>query len=88
MNSVSRAYPTILKKIDKGYSVFVPDLNIRKEGTDISNALNTVKEAISGMIVKFDKEGRRVPCPHSAEFKHEKDDILTLVEINFKDLIV
>ena len=87
MNSASRAYPTILKKTEEGYSVFVPDLDIVKEGRDIKGALNVVKEAITNMIVKFDREGKRVPCPHSTEFVHDEDDILTLVEVNFKELI-
>ncbi|SEN68679.1 hypothetical protein SAMN05216454_10845 [Peptostreptococcus russellii] len=87
MNGASRAYPTILKKTESGYSVFVPDLNIEKEGRDIASALSIVKESIKKMVLKCNKEGIKIPYPHSKKFEHNKDDILTLVEINFKDLM-
>ena len=69
-------YPIILTPTESGYVVFVPDLDINTEGTDLADAIG-----IWG--ISEEDAGRKIPqasgtMPHPAE-----NEIVTLVDIDF-----
>ena len=69
-------YPIILTPAERGYVVFVPDLDINTEGDDLADAIG-----IWG--ITEEDAGRKIPkasgtMPHPAE-----NEIVTLVDIDF-----
>lgn len=59
------AYPIILTPADKGYVVYVPDLDINTEGETIANAIEMAEDAIGLWGITMEDMGRAIP-PASA----------------------
>lgn len=76
-------YPIILTPTKSGYVVFVPDLDINTEGTDLADAIEMARDAIGIWGISEEDAGRKIPqasgtMPHPAE-----SEIVTLVDIDF-----
>lgn len=76
-------YPIILTPTESGYVVFVPDLDINTEGTDLADAIEMARDAIGIWGISEEDAGRKIPqasgtMPHPAE-----NEIVTLVDIDF-----
>lgn len=76
-------YPIILTPTKSGYVVFVPDLDINTEGTDLADAIEMARDAIGIWGISEEDAGRKIPqasgtMPHPAE-----NEIVTLVDIDF-----
>lgn len=76
-------YPIILTPTESGYVVFVPDLDINTEGTDLADAIEMARDAIGIWGISEEDAGRKIPqasgtMPHPAE-----SQIVTLVDIDF-----
>lgn len=76
-------YPIILTPTESGYVVFVPDLDINTEGTDLADAIEMARDAIGIWGISEEDAGRKIPqasgtMPHPAE-----SEIVTLVDIDF-----
>lgn len=57
------AYPTIFTPIKDCYLVEVPDLDILTQGTDLENAIEMARDAISVTIVSLEDAKEAVPAP-------------------------
>ena len=79
------AYPIILKRTDNGYYVEIPDFDIGTQGDSIADAMEMARDAIGLMGIDMQDDGKELPEPYHAEIKTEKDDIVTLVDIDFSE---
>lgn len=79
------AYPIILKKTDDGYYVEIPDFDIGTQGESIPDAMKMARDAIGLMGIDMQDDGKEIPEPYSVERKPEKEDIVTLVDIDFSE---
>lgn len=61
------AYPTIFTKTNEGYLIEVPDLEILTQGTDVENAIEMARDAISITIVSMEDMKQVVPAPSPME---------------------
>ena len=64
------------------YVVFVPDLKINTEGTDIANAIEMARDAIGLWGICEEDMGRSIPSPSTLHPKCEEHEIVTLVDID------
>ena len=65
-------YPIILTPAERGYVVFVPDLDINTEGDDLADAIEMARDAIGIWGITEEDAGRKIPkasgtMPHPAE---------------------
>jgi len=79
---VKKVYPVILTPADVGYVVFVPDLQINTEGTDIANAIEMARDAIGLWGICEEDIGRSIPLPSTLHPVSEDNEIVTLVDID------
>lgn len=79
------AYPIILKQSDAGYYVDIPDFEIGTQGESIADAMEMARDAIGLMGIDMEDDNRKLPKPYSRMYKAEKDDIVTLVDIDFTE---
>ena len=61
-------YPIILTPAERGYVVFVPDLDINTEGEDLADAIEMARDAIGLWGITERTQGGRfrrhpAPCP-------------------------
>lgn len=57
------AYPIILTPAGAGYTVYVPDLDINTEGSDVANAIEMASDAISLCGICRQDLGQEIPPP-------------------------
>ena len=70
-------YPIILTPAERGYVVFVPDLDINTEGEDLADAIEMARDAIGLWgITKIPQASGTMPHP-------KEQEIVTLVDIDF-----
>ena len=79
------AYPVVLKRTDDGYFVEIPDFDIATQGDSVTDAIGMARDAIGLMGIDLEDEGKEVPEPFTSKLNSEKDDIVTLVDINFSE---
>lgn len=60
-------YPAIFTKTDDCYLIEVPDLEILTQGTDMENAIEMARDAISVTIVSMEDIKQEVPAPSAIE---------------------
>lgn len=83
--SRKKAYPIVLTKENGGYYVSIPDFNIGTQGDSIAESMEMARDAIGIMGIDMEDDGKILPEPYSVEFEAEKDDIVTLVDIDFAE---
>ena len=54
-------YPIILTPAERGYVVFVPDLDINTEGEDLADAIEMARDAIGLWGITEEDAGRKIP---------------------------
>lgn len=59
-------YPALIKKFDKDFLAYVPDLDIKTEGKSESDAIGMARDAISLMVMNLQDNGEKVPDPSDA----------------------
>ena len=79
------AYPIILKQIDGGYYVEIPDFDAGTQGKDIPEAMEMARDVIGLLGIDLEDEKKELPEPYSQEIVTENDDIVTLVDIDFSE---
>ncbi|WP_077612345.1 type II toxin-antitoxin system HicB family antitoxin [Clostridium sp. Marseille-P2415] len=79
------AYPIILKQSEEGYYVYIPDFDIGTQGKSIADAMEMARDAIGLMGIDMEDEKKELPQPYSSQLKAERDDIVTLVDVNFTE---
>ena len=55
------AYPIVLTPADRGFVVYVPDLNINTEGSTIADAISMAEDAIGLWGITAQDAGREIP---------------------------
>ena len=79
------AYPVIFRENKNDsipYYVYVPDLDISTQGTDMSNAIEMARDVIQLEIVTLEDRKEPVPKPGSVKADVLKGDILSYVDID------
>lgn len=77
-------YPVIIKQADDGMIVHIPDFNADTQGENIAEAIEMARDAIGLMGVDMQDDKKALPIPSNpSEIHHDKDDIITLVDIDF-----
>ncbi|SNT23138.1 Predicted nuclease of the RNAse H fold, HicB family [Anaerovirgula multivorans] len=83
---MKKVYPIVLTPAKNGYVVYVPDMKINTEGTDIADAIEMARDAIGLWGITEEDCGRKIPEPETIEIeniKHESNEIVTLVDVDF-----
>lgn len=80
---MKKVYPIILTPAERGYVVYVPDLQINTEGNDIAEAIDMARDAIGLWGITEEDSGRGIPEPAAISVEHKEDEIVTLVDIDF-----
>jgi len=81
---LKKAYPVILTPAKIGYVVYVPDLDINTEGTDIADAIAMARDAIGLWGITEEDLGRSIPEPSSCLPQHAPNEMVTLIDIDFE----
>ena len=71
------AYPIVLKRTDDGYYVNIPDFDSGTQGES--------RDAIGLLGIDLEDNNKVIPKPYSSKIEAEKDDIVTLVDIDFSE---
>lgn len=79
------AYPVILKCTDDGYFVKIPDFDSSTQGDSIADAMEMARDVIGLLGIDLEDDQKEIPEPNSAPFEAGKDDILTLVDVDFTE---
>ena len=79
------AYPIILKQIDDGYYVEIPDFDAGTQGKDIPEAMEMARDVIGLLGIDLEDEKKELPEPYSKKIVTENGDIVTLVDIDFSE---
>ena len=79
------AYPIILQKTEDGYYVNIPDFEIGTQGDSIADAMEMARDAIGLTGIDMEDDGKTLPEPYTVKFEQEKDDIVTLVDVDFTE---
>lgn len=87
VKSVKVAYPIIMSKGKKHIVVYIPDFDINTQGTDEADAMEMARDAIGLMGIDMEDENESIPKPSQlSKVKiKEKDDIITLVDVDFSE---
>lgn len=76
-------YPVVFSPIPEGLLAYVPDLEINTHGTDLANAIEMARDAISLWCVSEQDDGHPLPAPSPLfSVGREPNDIATLVDAN------
>ena len=78
-----KAYPIVISKESDGFYVEIPDFDIATQGEDIADAMEMARDAIGLMGIEYLDCEKEIPEPNSVEIKADKDDIVTLVDVDF-----
>ena len=79
------AYPIIITRAGEGYYVRIPDFDAGTQGETIADAMEMARDAIGLMGIDMEDENRAIPTPYSVQFNFEKEDIVTLVDVDFSE---
>ena len=82
---MKEAYPIFMEKTEDGYYVKIPDFDIGTQGRSIPEAMEMARDAIGLMGIDLQDDGNAIPEPYSVKVNPEKDDIVTLVDIDFSE---
>lgn len=84
---MKQTYAIILTPADPetGYLVYVPDLQINTEGETLSEAIEMARDAIGIWGICEEDAGRTVPEPSTLQPEHKADELISLVDIDFKE---
>ncbi len=74
-------YPVLISKSNKYMLVSIPDLEINTQGTDLLNAIEMARDAISLIIVTKQDLNQKFKEP-SFMLKHKEDELLTFVDVD------
>ena len=78
-------YPVIMSKDKDVYFVTIPDFDINTEGKTLEEAIFMARDAIGINGLQMEDEGKELPIPFSCDYQKEKDDIETLVDVDFDE---
>lgn len=65
--TMKRVYPVIFTQTQDGFLIEVPDLEILTEGTDMENAIDMARDAISITLVSMEENKDIIPSPSAMD---------------------
>ncbi len=80
---MKEAYPIIIAEESDGYYVSIPDFDIATQGSSIADSIVMARDAIGLMGIDMEDDGKELPKPGSTKVTPDKDDIVTLVDVDF-----
>ncbi len=80
---MTKVYPVVLTPTKSGYVVTVPDLDINTQGKDLAEAIYMARDAIGLWGICEQDDGRIVPEPSASEPKHDSNELVSWVDIDF-----
>ena len=80
---MKEAYPIIISEESDGYYVSIPDFNIATQGSSIADSISMARDAIGLMGIDMEDDGKDLPKPGSSNITPNKNDIVTLVDVDF-----
>lgn len=89
---MKRVYPVVFTNTEDGFLIEVPDLEILTEGTDIDNAIDMARDAISITLVSMEENNEIIPEPTALKeidiskttFAHMGDSFVSIVDTDTK----
>lgn len=85
-SSLRKAYPIVMSREPDGlFFVSIPDFDAFTQGEDIAEAMEMARDAIGLLGIDLEDSGKEVPEPNSIKFDTQKDDIITLVDVDFAE---
>ena len=77
-------YPAIFHPEEKGFSVFVPDIDgCFSQGDTLEEAYEMISDAIGLCLEEYYEENKDLPVPSSPQdIPHEKTDFVALIEFD------
>lgn len=78
-------YPIIISKEQDGYYVSIPDFESATQGRSLADAIMMARDAIGLMGIDMQDDGKEIPIPNSKVYETEKNDIVTLVDVDFSE---
>ncbi len=82
---MKKVYPVIIKESEEDYYVRIPDFDIATQGSDIAEAIAMARDAIGLIGIDMEDDGKVLPMPNSINESIDKEDIVTLVDVDFSD---
>lgn len=76
-------YPIILTPAERGYVVYVPDLEINTEGENLADAIEMARDAIGLWGITREDMGHKIPQASGTMPRPAEDELVTLVDIDF-----
>jgi len=84
---MEKVYPIVLTPVEigkeKGYAVYVPDLEINTQGYSLADAIYMARDAIGVWGICEQDFGREIPEPSTTEPLHESGELVSWVDIDF-----
>lgn len=81
---MKKVYPIVITPDDQsGYIVYVPDLEINTQGETIAECIEMARDAIGIWGTCHEDEGETIPQPSTEYPKHQPNEVVTLVDIDF-----
>lgn len=80
---MKKVYSVVLTPAERGYVVYVPDLDINTEGNDLADAIEMARDAIGIWGIAEEDAGRHIPEPSGNLPDTADGEIVTLVDIDF-----
>ena len=83
---MAEVYPIYLQEANEGgYCVRIPDFDQYTEGKDLADAILMARDAIGQMGVYYEDKGKEIPSPFSAKVEMEKNEIKSLIDVDFTE---
>lgn len=76
-------YPIILTPAERGYVVYVPDLEINTEGENLADAIEMARDAIGLWGITWEDMGNKIPQASGTMLRPAENELVTLVDIDF-----
>ena len=83
---MKNSYPILLIPDSKGFTVYIPDFDINTQGDDLTDAIETARDAIGLMGIDMEDDGKTIPAASSAkDVKPAEGEIISLVDVDFAE---
>ena len=80
---MKEVYPVVVTKTKDWHIVYIPDFDRGTQGKDLIDAIRMARDAIGALGISYEDMGKEIPKPNTKKYKASKDDIVTLVDIDF-----
>lgn len=76
-------YTVLLRKVNDGYYVYIPEWDIHTQGDNLVDAIEMARDAIGIMGIEYEDEGLDFPA-NGISVSEKGFDHKTLVDVDFK----